>query len=1000
MKILKKAFLHILVFSILSSAVPCVALAENSGSAQAGVLETSNINDVMLSDGFESGLGKTNKFVTGYSKPVGWEFEDSRNPIESVLVAGVTTEEKAAGEASLKIPAVERNNVGFISPKIPITDQTPGFDITVKVKASEDYLNNHPAYVLYFYDGDYRAHTTVGETLTVSKDGWTENVCHIDYTSYPDYGVRFDSVRVKLISAYDGKNGVPGTGTLYYDDFSVTKSYEGAYIIHDVRADKLLGWYILGETVTFKPEKAIPDSMYEIKAVVRNAYEEVLYEHVLSTQEFQRNGWKYTPKEIGYYKVSFYGKTDYGEVRLVSAYRTGTKKVGTFLVEERTIVVANETKPLEERNKSLTYSSHAVGGGIMTDYDSNWDLLFDMSEMIGFTGMRLHVFPWEQDLGSIDAPNPGKGMYDWSGLDKFFKYATKKDISLWACVLQTPEWASTYAGNMSTPSAKVPSLVGYKLAPPTRTEYYTEYLTKLAERYGEHIDIWEIWCETTPRCAYFKYGTVEEYANLLSTSYNLLKEIQPGDEVLMAGMIRNNADYYAQLLDAGIYEYSDAMVIHQRWPDYENYYAEEEARGLSGKPWTNGEAHYNLLSTEYGYQSTTEREEAFDMITGYFWDIRENVDKIALFQIDESGYDRDCLEFKKSLGERALSYGLWRRRPFAEPKLVAMALHTFFQEMGTEFKYVDEYRFEDDVTAMHFSNEGKPWVAVWSEYADAKFPEEIKNCMTENTKIIDWEGKVVSIDDTMRKGTIYMINGLDAEALDAIPTADYSVLVARRKIMEQESDIVVEGNKEQIFDEITFEESKNISWIEDTGWTWRAKVSGEEQKDYKARFAVSVNEKGVYLMIEADDNTPFFENYDQTRLYETDSVQIGIDVTGERYDDMRTEIDVANTPEGIVIYKRANANIFGAIPTDWTASNNVLDSKYAKVSAKDGKLLYKIFIPASELFPFEYHLLDNKLKIALALNDNDGTSRRGQLLWADGIDGGKNVGKYGTVILP
>ena len=993
MNLYKNIVSIIIACSMIIPTVPVLAANTEENTV------TFESSDVMFADGFECNTGKTDMLITGYASPQNWEFEDSRNPIDSVLVCGVTNKEKATGEASLAVQAVERNSAGYMTPKLRISNETPGLDMSVKVKNSQDYKDNKATFVLYFYCGDYMVHRTVGSDLTTSKNNWNENVIHIDYTMYPDYGVKFDSVRIKLVTTYIGKNNVPGTGMLYFDDFLVVKSYDDPYIIRDIRADKLSAWYVLGETVTFKPEKDLPASVREIRATVHNPYGEVIYENTISSEKFQSEGWVYTPEEIGFYKVGFKGITDYGEIALVSAYRNGTKKVGTFVIEERSFAVAHETKPMEERNQNLTYASNNPGGIFMNDFPNNWDFIFELHDIIGFSGVRLHAFAWEPDLGAITPPNPGKGLYNWTSIDKIFENLTKYDFNVWACVLLTPEWASTHAGDFSTPSAKVQTLKSYKMSMPTRVEYYTEYLSQVAKRYGDVIDEWEVWCETTPRCAYFKNATAEDYAYLLKTSYNHLKNIQPDDQVFMAGMIRNNADYYADILDAGIYDYTDAILIHQRWPDYENYYAEEEKRGLGGKPWINGEAHYNLLSTEYGFQKFTDQEEAFDMLTGYFWDIRENVEKIALFQVD-TAYDVECLEFKKSIGERALSYGLWRRRPFPEPKLVAVVVHTFFEEMGKDFRYVDEYSFDNEVKAMRFSNDGEPWVAVWKEYGDAQFPEEIRNCMTENTKIIDWEGKEVSINDTMRQRTIYMIKGLDETALDSIQAAEESVLVSRRVRMDDISDLVVEGNKNQIFDEVTFAESNNINWIENTGWSWRAKSNNAEQENYNARFAVSANEKGIYLMIEADDNTPFFENDQPSQLYNTDSVQIGIDVTGERYADMRVEVDVANTTDGIVVYKRAAADIFGSIPTGWNAGDTVISSEYARVEVKQGKILYKIFIPASELFPYDFNLLDNQLKMAIALNDNDGKVRRGQLLWADGIDGGKHVGKYGTVILP
>ena len=78
----------------------------------------------------------------------------------------------------------------------------------------------------------------------------------------------------------------------------------------------------------------------------------------------------------------------------------------------------------------------------------------------------------------------------------------------------------------------------------------------------------------------------------------------------------------------------------------------------------------------------------------------------------------------------------------------------------------------------------------------------------------------------------------------------------------------------------------------------------------------------------------------------------------------------------------------------------MLESDNANVTVSNGKIHYKIFIPASEMFPFEFDPDDKDWRMSLVINDNDGTKRRGLLAWSDGIDGGKDVGKYGKIVLP
>lgn len=995
MKTMKRNISAILLISLLSTAFsfPCIA-EEKIGSESEP--------QILLSDGFEYSLGRTSSNITGYGTPANWRFEDSRNPKAFAINAGLTDSEKATGNYSLAIDAADRNNVGFVSDRINVSNKTPAFDISVKVKTDSNYSKNNPIYILYFYRNDYLLSTVTGKTFTATSEDWTENVIHIDYTSYPQPIVNFNNVRIKLATSFSGKSGDKAEGTVYFDDFSVTDSFDGSYTVLDVRNEEFVGWHHKGDTVTFKPVAEISEAIYEIKATLHNSYGEVVNESTLSPEEFETNGWVYTPKEVGHYTVGFKGKTDRGEIALVSAYRTPGNKPGTFIIPERSFVVANETKPMEERNQKLTWASHYSGTTFQTDYKKeHWEDIYKMHDLVGFSGIRLHTFGWTSETHNPVPPhNPGKGLYDWSYVDRVFNELGKYDFNVWTTLLYTPEWASTYAGKRKAPNGDAGSVVDYMVALPTKIEYFTEYITQFANRYGDDVDVWEIWNETTPKTAFFYNGTPEDYAYLLKNAYNHIKKIQPDDQVLMAGMVKGDSGHYADLLDAGIYDYTDAMVIHNRWPDYEVYQSKETERGYEVKPWINGEAHYILHYMNDGKLDMTEREEAFDLLGGYFWDLRGGVEEIALFQVD-TAYDLECLPYKLSVGERALSCGLWRRRPFPEPRLAALVCHTFFEQMGQDFRYVSQHHLSNKARAIRFLSDGEPMLAIWNEDGNSLIPDEIKNCFTTKTTIVDWEGKSVAFDEQMRKGTVYFINGLDSEKLDLVPSSEKTVLTNTLAVKhEQVSTEVGYATKTQLFDEKNFTTiSNDINWI-DTDWTWVAKVADAEQNDFKSKFAVSLNEKGLYLMIEVDDSTPYFDNADLSKLYNTDSVQIGIDVTGEGYSNMRTEIDVAFTTGGVTMYKRAAADVMGAIPANWSMPGRVMDSKNARVTAESGKIHYKVFIPTSEMFPFEYNPYDKDFRMSLVINDNNGTARRGLLRWSNGIDGGKDVGKYGKIVLP
>lgn len=64
---------------------------------------------------------------------------------------------------------------------------------------------------------------------------------------------------------------------------------------------------------------------------------------------------------------------------------------------------------------------------------------------------------------------------------------------------------------------------------------------------------------------------MDEYVELLKESKAKIDEIQPGDEVIMGGLVSGSEDYWRQMLEAGVYDYTDAMVIHGKQINYDAY---------------------------------------------------------------------------------------------------------------------------------------------------------------------------------------------------------------------------------------------------------------------------------------------------------------------------------------------------------------------------------------------------------------------------------------------
>ena len=61
--------------------------------------------------------------------------------------------------------------------------------------------------------------------------------------------------------------------------------------------------------------------------------------------------------------------------------------------------------------------------------------------------------------------------------------------------------------------------------------------------------------------------------------------------------------------------------------------------------------------------------------------------------------------------------------------------HTFFEQMGQDFRYVSQHHLSNKARAIRFLSDGEPMLAIWNEDGNSLIPDEIKNCFTTKTTI-------------------------------------------------------------------------------------------------------------------------------------------------------------------------------------------------------------------------------------------------------------------------
>jgi hypothetical protein len=188
--------------------------------------------------------------------------------------------------------------------------------------------------------------------------------------------------------------------------------------------------------------------------------------------------------------------------------------------------------------------------------DAQWDLMASS----GVESVRT-VFSWAA------AQPDGRGSpISFADTDPVVGRAALRNISVLPIVFYAPTWARAYRGRFTSP-------------PKQRSDYVT-YLAALVERYGPQgtfwtenpllpklpLREWQIWNE--PHLpAYWDapergpYGYVRGYPLLLRASYNIIKDLDPGAKVVMAGITQRAWEEIELLYQRGVKRYFDIAAL-------------------------------------------------------------------------------------------------------------------------------------------------------------------------------------------------------------------------------------------------------------------------------------------------------------------------------------------------------------------------------------------------------------------------------------------------------
>lgn len=199
---------------------------------------------------------------------------------------------------------------------------------------------------------------------------------------------------------------------------------------------------------------------------------------------------------------------------------------------------------------------HGVTNAPEDVQDGQWDLMAES----GVESVRT-VFNWA-------AAQPGGRGSDigFAETDPIVRRAALRNADVLPIVFYAPAWARAYRNRFTSP-------------PRSRADYVT-YVAALVERYGPEgtfwienptlpkrpVREWQIWNE--PHLpAYWdapergRFGYLKAYPLLLRASYNIIKTLDPGAKVVMAGLTQRAWDELELLYGRGVKRYFDVAAL-------------------------------------------------------------------------------------------------------------------------------------------------------------------------------------------------------------------------------------------------------------------------------------------------------------------------------------------------------------------------------------------------------------------------------------------------------
>jgi len=749
---------------------------------------------------------------------------------------------------------------------------------------------------------------------------------------------------------------------------------------------KIAAWWFEGDTVKYRlSSRQLPEGTKAVQGTITDVSGNNIATIEVKAADLATKGWEWQPTAPGFYEVEFSYSKEGESKKLPVVVRRDMKAPGnivkTFERKKQGFAVMPK-RPVPETpvgQFGFTYGGHSEE--------------IALARMIGLDLLRIHLW-WGPEFSQVNGGiEKVKGTYEWEPYDALVDLFANNGFVVNLQFISTPLWASPHPDKKDV---KICMIEGATYAP-TDMDDFTRFVETAVARYKDRVSLWEIWNEpSVPGGSVFWADTTENYVKLLIAGSKAVKKVQPEAEVWIGGIGPRSPyhAFYNRVLKLGGAQYFDVLSLHGAWnTPAEVFRSIEESQGIPPKPAVMGEWHAILQGNMQTQPIMAERALSYRMIKDLLYQIKQGVTRTMLFELVNLT-EKESLDYAREHKMFTHSAGLFRRKPQLEPRHAAIVMANFTGITGRKATFGREFDMGEDIISLGLVTNNGPLIAFWSESApiDAK---TLKPFLTSGSSLQDWEGKPVSLKDTeeLEKATVYYLTKPNEGTLAKADAAN-KLISPRNQTRKDVASLKGSFVPGKLFDQpSTVAQVPDQAWIQE-GWKLTKLIESAQSDNFKVRAAIGAHEDGLDIVAEVTD--PSHEQKESGNWWQADSLQIAADCENTGVPGGNTEVIAALTQQGPVLWKILAANPQGDIPSNWSAGGNLVKYGESHIT-RDGQITrYQVRIPWSELYPLTYSPT-MKLRLALAVNDNNGTGRAAHLDWGAGITGDKDPSLYGEL---